>query len=399
MDGTRCELVYVLQEFPERSQTFVQNELRELRRRGLRPRVFVLEAAAHPDPTATDLPHEPVPPVSLAMIARGLSAVVGRDATGLARAVSFVLARPAPSRWRALGQALALVSQLGRRPDRIHVHFLWHAARVGLLASLLLGSRFSVTTHARDLFVPNADARAVFARSDPPVTVCEYNRRHVRTRWPETPDPAVVVCGVEPEHFTRTRRYRRDPFTVLSVARLVEKKGLDDLVRAVAHMRQAGHDVPCRIVGDGPEAASVRRLAADMGVADLVSLPGAVSPDEVRKALESASVFCLPSVVADDGDRDSQPVVVKEAMAMEVPVVTTSEVGLPEVVDEEIGRLVPPRAPVALADALRELSVADEGALRAMGEAGRRRIEERFSLTVGVDALVEAWCGQRAARR
>lgn len=391
--------MYVLQEFPERSQTFVQNELRELRRRGLRPRVFVLEAAGHPDPTATDLPHEPVPPVSLAMLARGLSAVVGRGPAGLVRALAFVLARPAPSRWRALGQALALVAQLRGRPDRFHVHFLWHAARVGLLASLLLGSRFSVTAHARDLFVPNADARDVFARSEPPVTVCDYNRRYVRARWPEVPDPAVAVCGVEPEHFTRTRPYRRDPFTVLSVARLVDKKGLDDLIRAVAHLRRAGNEVRCRIVGDGPLGAPLRRLAADLDVSDLVSLPGAVSPDEVRGGLETASVFCLPSVVAGDGDRDSQPVVVKEAMAMEVPVVTTSEVGLPEVVDDEVGRLVPPRAPVALAGALRGLLEADDADLRAMGQAGRRRIEERFSLRVGVDALLDAWGGQRAARR
>lgn len=390
MDDTPGRLAYVLQSFPERSQTFVTNELRELRRRGLVPGVHVLEPAGDPDPGGGDVPYELVPRPHARAVAAALRHVAVRNPGGLLRAVAFVLARPSPNRWGALGRALALVGALDQWPDRIHVHFLWHAARIGLLAALLVGARFSVTAHGRDLFVPNADAGALLARADPPVTVCEYNQRFLQRRWPQVPTPAVVPCGVDPETFQRTQPYGGSS-TVVAVARLVEKKGLDDLVRAIAHLRETGHEVRCRIIGEGDQRAPLRALAVELDVGDLVELPGAVAPADVSDTLETAAVFCLPCVVAPDGDRDSQPVAVKEAMAMEVPVVATAEVGLPEVVDDRVGRLVPPRSPVALAAALCALLEADTDTRRAIGAAGRTRIEERFTITAGVDALLAAW--------
>ena len=114
----------------------------------------------------------------------------------------------------------------------------------------------------------------------------------------------------------------------------------------------------------------------ELGLDDLVELRGACEPDEVLRLLEGCAVLAVPSVVAADGDRDSMPVVAKEALAMEVPVVSSDLMGLPEVVRPEWGRLVPPGDSAALAAALRELLLLDPATRAEMGRAGREFVVE-----------------------
>jgi len=133
-------------------------------------------------------------------------------------------------------------------------------------------------------------------------------------------------------------------------------------------------------VGDGPLRTELERLSSERGLDGVVALLGARDPVEVRDLLEEADLLAMPSVIASDGDRDSMPVVVKEALAMEVPVVASDEVGLPELVNEEWGRLVPPGDPVALAGAIEEvLSLPLEERIR-MGRTGREWVLAACSL-------------------
>jgi glycosyltransferase involved in cell wall biosynthesis len=145
--------------------------------------------------------------------------------------------------------------------------------------------------------------------------------------------------------------------TVLALGRLVEKKGFAHLVHATALLARLDA-APERVViaGDGPLRAELEELASELGVAGIVELPGALAHDAVAELMERADVFAMPSVVAANGDRDSMPNVVYEALAMELPVVASDMVGLSEVVRPGWGRLVPPGDHVALARALRELA-------------------------------------------
>jgi glycosyltransferase involved in cell wall biosynthesis len=136
------------------------------------------------------------------------------------------------------------------------------------------------------------------------------------------------------------------------------------------------------IVGAGPLEGELRALAGER-----VEFAGARQPDEVRELLESAHLLAMPCVVAGDGDRDSMPVVVKEALAMEVPVVATGEVGLPELVRPEWGRLVPPRDSRALAGAIAELLALPDGERAAMGRAGRAHVLEAASVARETEKL------------
>jgi glycosyltransferase involved in cell wall biosynthesis len=128
------------------------------------------------------------------------------------------------------------------------------------------------------------------------------------------------------------------------------------------------------IVGEGPERSRLEALVRETGAP--VRLLGALPNHEVRDLVEGAALFALPCVVAPDGDRDGTPAAIVEAMALEVPVVGTDEVGLPELIGPDRGRLVPPGDPDALRAAIAELLNTPPEARIAMGRAGRAWAEE-----------------------
>ncbi|MEA2481187.1 MAG: hypothetical protein QOJ07_3109, partial [Thermoleophilaceae bacterium] len=272
------------------------------------------------------------------------------------------------------------------RVQHLHVHFAAGAALDGLRLARLLGIPWSVTAHAYDIFVSPANLREKLEAAAFATTGCDYNVRELRRVAP-TALIERVVMGVDPERFRRTRPYPGGRH-VVGVGRLVEKKGFGDLVAALALVP----DAQLTLVGEGPLRGALEAAAREAGVAARVTFAGRRSPAEIRALLESADALAMPCVVAADGDRDSMPVVVKEALAMEVPVVATDEVGLPELVRPEFGRLAPPGDPAALAAALREPldQPADERA--AMGRAGREHVKRECDVrreSARVSALID----------
>ena len=143
------------------------------------------------------------------------------------------------------------------------------------------------------------------------------------------------------------------------------------------------------IAGDGPLRPRLEQLVSELGLEGVVELPRAPDSDAVRDLLEAADLLAMPSVIAPDGDRDSRPVVVKEALAMGVPVVASDEVGLPEVVAPGWGRLVPPGSPPELAAAIVELLALPGDERAAMGAAGRAFVLEHCDVRREADRLAE----------
>jgi glycosyltransferase involved in cell wall biosynthesis len=179
---------------------------------------------------------------------------------------------------------------------------------------------------------------------------------------------------------------------VVGVGRLVEKKGFRFLIEAAGLLELDR----LRIVGDGPLRAELQVRASDLGLGERFELVDAWGEDAVAGVLARADLLAMPSVIAADGDRDAMPVVVKEAMAMEIPVVASDEVGLPELVRPEWGRLVPPGDPQALADAITELLALAPERRAEMGAAGRRHVLAHCDLateTAKLAALIEAASG------
>lgn len=360
-------LLFVLDHWPELSETFVVNELQALRRIGHDVRVQAARRAAHPNPEA---PAD----VALHVLAEDHPRRAARDLLWLLRRRPLACARDAAGRrrwrraeWARPLRALAPAARaiIERGDEHLHAHFASGAALDALRLSALTGRPFSVTAHAYDVFLTPRNLHEKLARASAVFTGCDYNMRHLRCVAPQA-NLHKVVMGVDAAVFRRDGPLPGGR-TVLAVGRLVEKKGFDVLIDAIARLP----GVRARIAGDGPLRAALEQQALDIGLSERVEFAGSMAPADVRAALEAADVLAMPCVVARDGDRDSMPVVVKEAMAMELLVVASDQVGLPECVLAPWGVLAAPGDAGALAAALREvLALAPEQRARA-GRAGR----------------------------
>ncbi len=393
-DRVGSSVLYICGRFPELSQTFVTAEVDLVRSFGWQPIVYSL---FEPDSVAPD-----VPGIEHRRISGGLPAVsllvskaVCRFPLGTARALRYVVFRsPKGHRRQRLTEALAIALECrGTGLGRVHAHFASQPATVAMLVGWLLDIPFSFTAHARDIFVQDMDVATKMKTADVCVTVCAYNAEFMVQRWGEPTRMAIVPCGVSAQHFTRLTPYTSHPFHLVSVARLVEKKGLDLLVEACRLLRERGIEFRTTIVGEGPERERLATAIDRAGLDDAITLAGAMPHTELKDLLEGATAFCLPCRVSGDGDRDSQPVVIKEAMAMEIPVVATNVFGIPEVVDGTCGVLVAPDDPAALASAIRHLVESSHENLAELGRSGRRRIMDEFTFERTIPRLIDEWRG------
>jgi glycosyltransferase involved in cell wall biosynthesis len=387
----RHDLVLSTDAFPARSETFVYNEALALRDLGWSVRV---EATARPARVERSVAHE--------LRIDYVEDYAPRDALGdLARLLARHPIRAARDglarrRWRAGGEGVlplrAIAAPARRLTDdgtpHTHVHFAAGAALDAMRLGLLLGSTYSVTGHGYDVFqvprnVPEKLQRASFV-----VAPCEYTAAHLRELMPPARrgEVHVIVMGIDGERFRRRTQYPGNA-TVVAVGRLVEKKGFAYLLEAVGELRRLDRLDRLVIAGAGPLREELARLAESEGVADAAALVEAWGADEVREVLEGADLLAYPSVIAADGDRDAMPMVVKEAMAMEVPVVTSDVAGLPELVRPEWGRMVPERDSGALADAIGEVLALPAAERERMGAAGRRFVLGHCALRVEAEKL------------
>jgi colanic acid/amylovoran biosynthesis glycosyltransferase len=388
------QLGYVLKRFPRISETFIAAELIELERQGEKPVVFAL---ARPDEPfehgfiaslrapVVYLPHRPLrqPRRVAAAVGRALR----RNPRGFGRAARYALWPPRLVGFRRLGQAAVLADEMESRGiEHVHAHFATAAARIANLAWRMGAGTYSVTAHAKDIYHREVRPRHLRDKLGPArfvATVSDANRRHLLTLLDGDAHLELVPNSVDLRRLGPPRRGPPTPGKVITVARLVEKKGLLDLIDACAQMRTPG--VWLEVVGDGPLRQRLEHEAVFLHAP--VVFRGALPQEDVIGLIRGAAVFCLPCVVGADGDRDALPTSVLEAMALGVPVVTTAVGGLPEaVVDGRTGLVVPDHDPPAVADALDRLLGDSELAAR-LGAGGRLQIERSFSLERSVSRL------------
>ncbi len=266
--------------------------------------------------------------------------------------------------------------------DHIHAHFVWLEGIAAGIVSELTSITFTINPHAFDLFERNQrNVRSELENASKIVTVASYHRAYIADLCPtlDVNDIEVIHCGLETERFQPTDQQPPDgPLRILSVGRLIEKKGHQYLIEACALLAERGVDYECRIVGTGPLQKLLQARIKHHGLQDRVLLLGALNEAEILELYHTSSIFTLPCVVARSGDRDGIPVVLTEAMACELPVVTTPVAGIPELVQpEETGLLVEERDANSLADALERL-ITDKALRKRLGQQGRRKVLEGF---------------------
>ncbi|HEV2175584.1 MAG TPA: glycosyltransferase [Terriglobia bacterium] len=383
--------------FPRLSETFILNEILGVEKLGVSLEIFAVrrptEETAHPAVSRVRAPIHYLLGLGLRSPLRGALSVIGahmfllytRRKQYLA-AFRFFAKERAGVKWVDFIKAGYLARILLRAGfSHIHAHFANLPTSTAEVTSKLTGIPYSFTAHAKDIYLAPVDELRRKMSGATCVITCtaanqEYLRSIARAGTPvHLAHHGVDVVRFEPKGRTATAPQGGKPL-ILSVGRFCEKKGFPYLIEACRKLKDRGHDFDCRIVGYGPLEAELQTLIDHLGVGDCVSLRGKMTQDELVPVYEQARLFVLPCIITEAGDRDGIPNVFLEAMASELPVVSTSISGITELVDSgQNGFLVDPRDPVALADAVEKL-LRDPALCRRFGARGRAKVLENFTL-------------------
>ena len=420
-------VAFVLKGYPRLSETFIAHEIRALERRGLDVRIVSLR---HP----TDRDRHPVhgeiqAPVTYLpeylwreplRVWRGWRAARGLGGYKAARATwrRDLLRDPTPNRIRRFGQALVLARELPGDVSRLHAHFLHTPASVTRYAAIMRGLAWSGSAHAKDIWTtPDWEIAEKLAACDWMVTCSAAGHRRLAALADDPSRLDLVYHGLDPARFPAQERQSRGrdgadpdaPVVLLTVARAVEKKGLDVLIEALAALPAS---LSWRLIhiGGGALRGKLQALARKRGIADRIEWRGAQPQAAVRRAYGEADLFVLPSRVAGDGDRDGLPNVLLEAASQSLACLASRVSGVPELIEHAAsGALVPPDDADALASEITRLI--GEPLLRLrLGRTGAARVRTDFSFDRGIDLLARRFglpetspadesCASRSMRR
>lgn len=384
----QTDFAYIFKRFPMFAQTFVAREVEGMARHGVEPLVYSIQRPQDSERqegfAALETRVRTLPSgmrLSADIMTSGISV---RLPAGVFLSGCW-LGRQARRRREALWLGPRLKSAGVRH---VHTHFVGPSAATAWWLRRDFGITYSITAHANDFLSDDEEApgrKALMNDAEFIVAVSDFSRRLLADNFPEARIERVYN-GMSLEGFSA--RNSSSPPLLVSVGRLVEKKGFADLIEICRLLHAEGTALRCKIIGDGPLEESLKAQIDASNLNDVVELAGPKAQPEIRAALAEASVFVLPCIVEKAGGMDILPTVIMEAMAARVPVVSTTLAGIPEmIVEGKNGFLVTPGDTVSAAAAVRSLLNAPDKA-RAMGEAGFQRAASLFSENVTIPQLL-----------
>lgn len=390
-------MALVASQFPRNVDAYFLREISGLAARGVRLRIFslrsfggaVVHAAARPlladTVYAAFLLSGPVLRANLRFAVRRPLRYFGT----LARVVAGSLRDP-----RALALGLAVFPKTVYFAEQVraegirHIHANWasHPALSAWVMARLTGASWSFAGHASDIYLHRTLLREKINAASFVVTCTRHNKEYLERMAGGRSDDKIVLSyhGVDLQRFKPVARRDGDLFRILTAGTLRECKGLPDLIEACRLLGARGVHYECTIVGDGPDRRSLERHIARAGLDGHVRITGFLSQEQLIPLYQHASVVVLPALSAT---HFGIPNILLEALAVETPVICTPLESLSEVMEHGThGLFVPEQSPGELAEALEALA-RDPGRGRAMGAAGRRRIEELFDAEKNTSAL------------
>lgn len=401
------KLAFIVNSFPALSETFVLNQITGLVDRGHEVDIFAIgkrkDSKVHPDVTKYHLlsrtyyRHMPANKVWRVVKAAGLivANLYKNPMAVLKLLIVFKYGKSAVS----LKFLYAVLQCLGKGPyDIIHCHF----GPNGILGVLLkeigvINGKVITSFHGYDMSTylrkqGNEVYRLLFKKGDLFLPISQ--------RWKEKlielgcNENRIIVhrMGVDTEKFSfSSRKDRIGAIQLLTVGRLVEKKGIVYSIRAVAKVLRKYPDIEYKIAGDGPLKSRLKSLIEELGVGDNIKLVGWQQQDEIEELMQKADILLAPSVTSKEGDQEGIPVTLMEALAKGLLVISTRHSGTPELVQNgKSGFLVPERNVDALAERL-EFLIYNPEIWPEMRLAGRRLVEEQYDINKLNDRLIEIY--------
>lgn len=305
----------------------------------------------------------------------------------------------ASNRWECFLQAVHLVyllskeANIGKKIDHLHAHFAHDPALIAYLVHRMTGIPFSFTAHARDLYqVPEKVLTDRIHQARAVITCCRSNLDYLNQIAPAQKSKfSLVYHGVNLQDFQPVSNpgaglVPKVP-VILSVGRLVEKKGFKDLLRALLIVKGRGVQFQCAIYGDGPLGQQLKEWIEEHDMMGDVILYGDRTQHELVAAYHSATLFILTPVQTEDGDRDGIPNVLVEAMAVGLPVITTAVAGIPELVDNnQNGLLYQPHDVKGISSGIIEL-LGNVEKRRQFGRVASKKVREQFDIVQAAQQL------------
>jgi glycosyltransferase involved in cell wall biosynthesis len=396
---TRNIVAYLCSEYPAISHTFIYREIESLRRAGMtvhtasihRPEKLDLMTTAEREEAAN----------TLVVLSQPAAAIIGAHLHCLTKnpggylkmaADAFRLLFTGP---KNLVKAAAYFAEAGillRWAHRhgithIHEHFGNPTALVAMLMKRYGSVTFSISVHGPDIFytvdsamLPDKVREASFVRCISHYCRSQIMRISEVERWDRF---HIVRCGIDPELYTPRPEPGNAVAELLCVGRLTPAKGQHILIEACAMLSKAGVPFHLTFVGDGPDRESLKSYAQSVGLESKITFTGALGQDKVRGHYDRADIFVLASFA------EGVPVVLMEAMAKEIPVISTRITGIPELIEHEAdGLLAVPGDPGDLARQIRTLLENPDLRLR-YGKAGRQKVIAMYNQHQNNDLLVE----------
>jgi len=388
------KIAYVLEIFPKLSESFIVNEIVELMKKGHDVRIFSMNLPVE------DIKHEVVNEYNILERTHYFSfnSIFRVNLINLLKYFLFGVFQDLANlkiHTNIFGFNLKLAYfatiMHKNRMELIHAHF----ASMGIVSrkvSKMLGIPYTLTAHAFDIYMnPDEDnLRVVLENALCIVTISEYNKNHLQGKIGIMNRIDVIRCGIDIDRFSPLGRSMvNDGMELLTVTRLVEKKGLEYLIRAIPIVIKEIPDCNLTIVGSGPLNDQLHQLVHDLKLERYIQFKGDQSDFELMHYYENAEMFILPCIIAENGDRDGIPVAIMEAMAMELPVISTMVSGIPELVEDGIsGILVSQKDEKAIADAIIRLHK-DRNLRLEMGKKGRQIIEYKYNIVLESEKLIK----------
>ena len=409
MNYNSPKIGYLLKTYPRLSETFILNEILELERQGVSLHIFSLrqpprDMKFHPAVEKVRAKVTYIPSILPEFSWKNLWSLLGENWQLFRHnpqyhinALKFYFSRPEPPRRNEFLQAGYLAWQLKKLGiAHLHAHFANVPTSVAEIVDSFGLINYSFTAHAKDIYLSEKEVLNRKIKKAKFVLTCtKYNSEYLQKISTSHTPIYLSYHGLDLDRFQPNIIGEKDgelPL-LLSVGRLCEKKGFPYLLQACQILKQKGCQFHCKIVGYGPMKEELEKLIETLEIGDIVSLVGQLAQDEVIKLYAKADIFALPCKITDEGDRDGIPNVLIEAMAMEVPVVSTDISGISELIEHKVnGILIPEKDPKALADELEQLLTQPQ-LIQQLKKSSRNKVLRQFSLDKNIKQIKDLFLG------
>ncbi|MEA1868487.1 MAG: glycosyltransferase [Thermodesulfobacteriota bacterium] len=404
MSNSRRKIAYLAPEIPALSATFVYNEILALEKRGFE----VVPISVH-FPKSPAIGKNPArlsartyylyQQSDWALIRKNLTSLYRKPIKYIGTLISAIrdslkigmashVGRGLLYRFLVASQVADILKKEGCR--HLHTHFAHVPTDIAMYASGISDVPFSFTSHANDLFERGWLLREKVERARVAITISEYNRRFLIREGADKNKIKIVRCGVKSQEYlpVADKRFKNPSPVIGSLGRLVEKKGMDTLILALGRLNREDLDFHLEIVGDGPLMEDSKKMASEENISSKVVFKGAMPHDEVFEWLKKLDIFVLACRRDKNGDQDGIPVVLMEAMAMGIPVISTCISGIPELIENGTsGLLAQPGDPISLSEKIK-VFLQDPFMASAMANAAVKQVREEFDTQVNIERLI-----------